>query len=185
MNITWSGGICIFLLLSLCNTSVIVFQLRQSQSYCTDTDCPQERTYGFVLHMVALHPCLQIRNIGFSYMCGIYICMCVCYLQYQVPVGQSAEEGATWHSLWSSWDGWCWLWSCSCCAHPVSGPPAPQASLLGPKMSVMYTHTHIHTNAKTVLKIAILHLHFCLPQGDSHLCMKLFFAFAVISQETL
>lgn len=68
-------------------------------------------------------------------------CFCVCF-QCRVPVDQSAaaaEQEMTWRSPWFWWDGWCWLCSCSCFAHPVSGVPVQQANPLDPTMSVPIT----------------------------------------------
>lgn len=123
------------------NPTCFVFQLRQSQSYCTDTGCPQECMYDhscscfFSFLFTWKLCCTQIRNISVDYRCDHQRSV---WFQYRVPVVWLAGK-MTWHFLWLWWDGWCWLCSCSCFAHLVSGVPVPQANPPVPIMSVLIT----------------------------------------------
>ena len=129
-----NGNIWISFVLSFCH---FFLQLRQSQSYCTDTGCPQERMCGHCTSKALffwLSSCVSIPSVK-SETVVFEVQRCF-WFQYQVPVVKSAEE-LTWRFLWSWWDGWCWLCSCSCFAHQVS--EVPQANLMGPIMSVLIT----------------------------------------------
>lgn len=126
---------------------LLLFQLRQSQSYCTDTECPMECMYDTFFIQLSLD--LVCSYVGGSLDLLKHILKSKntvwttfqysAFVQCQVQVPE--EEELSWPSPWLWWDGWCWLYCCFCCALQVS-EVLPQGNPSDPTMSVLITLLH-------------------------------------------